>query len=78
MPSRVFMLAPSMGEDYLKANSTSKKSGKLQRTIKWNPPEMGILKIKFNGFVVNSKATDVLIDKDEEGSPIVAGARCLG
>lgn len=75
MPNRVFMLTLSMRKDYLKANSTSKK---LQQNIRWKPPQMGLLKINFDGSVVNSKAAAGFIIRGEEGTPIVSRARFLG
>lgn len=67
-----------MGTNYLKTNSTSKKSGKLQRNIRWKPQQLGLLKINFDGFVVNSNVAAGFIIKDEEGTPIAARGRCLG
>lgn len=68
----------NMGKDHLKANSTSKKTAKIKRSIRQEPPQSGLLKINFDGSVVDSKAAAGFIIRNEDGTLIIAGCRCLG
>lgn len=68
----------NMGKDDLKANITSKKTAKIKRSIKLEPPQSGLLKINFDGSVVDSKAAAGFIIRTEDGTLIIAGCPCLG
>lgn len=77
-PSRIIFLATKLGEEYLNANKNSTKVSKGNQFIKWILPSRGNLKINFDGSVINSHVAAGFVVRDENGRPILAGARNLG
>ncbi|RXH80366.1 hypothetical protein DVH24_041513 [Malus domestica] len=61
-----------MRKDDLKANTTSKKTTKIKRGIRLEPPQSGLLKNNFDGSVVDSKAAAGFIIRNEDGTLIIA------
>lgn len=50
------MLASIVGKEYFKANNANKSNTKIKWRIKWGSQQRGLLKINFDGSVINSKA----------------------
>ncbi|KAM2313562.1 hypothetical protein ACFX1S_026713 [Malus domestica] len=60
------------------ANNEVRLASKQNQKFRWEPPQRGQLKINFDGSVINSDAAADFVIRNEEGLPIVAGARSVG
>ncbi|KAB2629940.1 hypothetical protein D8674_007459 [Pyrus ussuriensis x Pyrus communis] len=47
-------------------------------SIRWRPPDVGFVKLNFDGSVVNQGATSSFVIRNETGEPIAAGTRFIG
>lgn len=79
-PTRVLLVASSLGQDYLKANMKVQMKENKNHTglIKWTAPSNHALHINFEGYVIGDNAAAGFVIRDSNGCPIVVGTWGIG
>lgn len=70
-PSRVLFVAAAIGSSYWKENlSPHKKDPDKSYVIKWHPPQSPLVKINFDGSVINNNNASIgFVIRDTQGTP---------